>query len=140
MKALSLLVTALFLAASPVAFAQNEDNNSGGTGNDAGQDAGQEKDPSTVSNQEDQGPNCPEVGPNQNFDAFPIACRNRIDAWVNEQTGAPVTFEGDVAVGTVLPESVEIIEVPAYRGYGYAMLNDKRVLVDRDTRTVVRVF
>ena len=37
-------------------------------------------------------------------------------------------------------ELVEIIEVPAYHNYGYVMLNDHRVLVDRTTHKVVRVY
>ena len=45
-----------------------------------------------------------------------------------------------MAVGTVLPDSVEIVEVPAYHDYGYVMLNDRRVLVDRGTRTIVHVY
>ena len=45
-----------------------------------------------------------------------------------------------MAVGTVIPDSVEIIEVPAYHNYGNVMLNDHRVLVDRTTHKVVRVY
>lgn len=145
MKHLSILTAAIFLFAAPAAFAQSDngnDNNNGGNGDNAtdGNTNNQGNNNTGTSDQTDDGPNCPEVSPNQNFDALSEGCRSTIDAWVNEQQGAPLTFEGDVAVGTVLPGSVEIVEVPAYRGYGYARLNDKRVLVDRDTRTIVRVF
>ena len=112
MKHLALAAAALFLFAAP-GLAQNND----GSSND-----------------------CPAYEPNTPVNTLSGKCQKEIDAWVNEQSGAGLTYEGDVAVGTVLPDSVEIIEVPAYRGYGYARLNDRRVLIDRSNRTVVRVF
>jgi hypothetical protein len=126
MKHLAITATALFLlAGSGVALAQTE---SDGTNNN------------NTAGGSDSGPRCPEMAPGQNFDGFSKECQNEIDTWAKAQTGAAVVYEGDVAVGTVLPDTVEFIEVPAYRRYGYVMLNDRRVLVDRDTRTVVRVF
>jgi hypothetical protein len=86
------------------------------------------------------GPDCPAPTAGQAFDSFSAACQAEINIWIDKQTAASVPFEGDVAVGVVVPETVEIVEVPAYRSYGYVVLNDRRVLVDRDTRTVVRVF
>jgi hypothetical protein len=52
-----------------------------------------------------------------------------INIRIEKQTAASVPFEGDVAVVVVVPETVEIVEVPAFRGYGYGyvMLNDRRV-------------
>jgi hypothetical protein len=83
---------------------------------------------------------CPAYDPNANVNSFSEKCQKEIDAWVSGQNGASITYEGTVEVGSVLPDTVEIIEVPAYRGYGYARLNDRRVLIDRNNRTVVRVF
>ena len=53
-------------------------------------------------------------------------------------------YQGDVAVGTVLPPSgVTYYEVPAeygVRGYRYTHVNDRYVLVDPATRRVVQVI
>lgn len=125
MKYLAITAAALFLFAAPGAFAQDTDGST---------------DDATGSTSSKGGPDCPAPAAGQIFDNFSEACRNEINIWAEKQTSASVAFEGDVAVGTVLPETVEIIEVPAYRSYGYVVLNDRRVLVDRDTRTVVRVF
>ncbi|AXA44669.1 hypothetical protein DLJ82_6699 (plasmid) [Rhizobium leguminosarum] len=51
-----------------------------------------------------------------------------------------VTFEGDVAVGTALPDTVEIHTIPDQTDYGYVVVNKKRVLVNPKTRTVIEVI
>ena len=94
----------------------------------------------TTTNQQSGGNECSDVGPGTQYDKFTPKCRDAIDAWAKAQTGASVVYSGDVAVGTVLPDTVTVVEVPAYTHYGYAYLNDHRVLVDRDTHTVVYVY
>ena len=53
-------------------------------------------------------------------------------------------YDGDIAVGTVLPSSgVSYYEVPAeygVRGRRYTVVNDRVVLVDPGTRRVVQVI
>lgn len=44
-----------------------------------------------------------------------------------------------VAVGEPLPETVVLHEVPRYREYRYAVVNDQRVIVDPRTRRIIRV-
>ena len=56
-----------------------------------------------------------------------------------EQKTPSVTFEGDLAVGTALPETVEIHTIPDQPEYGYVIVNDMRVLVNPKTRTVVEI-
>ena len=120
MKFLSISAAALFLVAAPgLALAQSDTGNQAGTGSDS---------------------QCNDQTPSSGYDSFSEKCRLQIDEWAAGQTGKSATFEGDVAVGVVVPDTVEIIEVPAYRDYGYVMLNDRRVLVDRGTRKVVRVY
>lgn len=147
MKYLTLAVTALFLAASPLAASAqdnsggggNNGNNAGGggTGNTAGTNNGDEG-KNVIGNEKSD---CSDVVAGSHYDSFSPKCRAQIDKWTGEQAAdRNINYEGDIAVGTVLPNSVEIVEVPAYRSYGYAMLNKKRVLVDRNTRTVVRVY
>lgn len=83
---------------------------------------------------------CPAYTPQADINTFSGKCQKNIATWIDEQRDPGIAYEGDVVVGTVLPDTVQIIEVPAYRGYGYARLNDRRVLIDRDNRTVIRVF
>ena len=168
-KYLAISAAALFLFAAPVSsFAQSDnasDNAQGsaqsggagggsGTGSDNGSAGGggntdggaaaggttTGSDTATTTNQQSGGNECSDVGPGTQYDKFTPKCRDAIDAWANAQTGASVAYSGDVAVGTVLPDTVTVVEVPAYTHYGYAYLNDHRVLVDRDTHTVVYVY
>lgn len=139
MKYLAVTTAALFLFAAPGAFAQNNDNNDNPDTGGATQDNSGGND-ATGSTSNQGGPDCPSPAAGQSFDRFSAECQRQINIWMDKQTAASVPFEGEVAVGVVVPDTVEIIEVPAYRSYGYVMLNDRRVLVDRDTRTVVRVF
>ena len=43
-------------------------------------------------------------------------------------------------MGDPLPDTVELVEVPKYKKYRYAIINKKRVLVDSDTRKVIKVY
>jgi hypothetical protein len=64
-----------------------------------------------------------------------------VDTWVMEQPDADsVTIDGDVVVGHALPDSVQIVEVPKHDKYGYVVVGKKRVLVDRSTRKVIKVY
>ena len=48
-------------------------------------------------------------------------------------------MEGDVAVGTVLPDTVEVMEVPKFKKYRFAVVNKHRVIVDAKTRKIIKV-
>jgi hypothetical protein len=45
-----------------------------------------------------------------------------------------------VAVGEPLPGTVELRPVPRYDAYRYAVVNDQRVIVDPNTRRVIRII
>ncbi|WP_411034587.1 DUF1236 domain-containing protein [Shinella sp. BYT-45] len=51
----------------------------------------------------------------------------------------PVVLEGPVEAGVVIPETVQIVEVPENPNYGYIYVNERPVLVDRGTREVIWV-
>ena len=55
--------------------------------------------------------------------------RNRYD---------PVYLESEIAVGEVLPETVDLYEIPDYE-YRYVYVNDRPVLVEPETRRIVYV-
>jgi len=128
MKHLTTAAAALFLLAVPgLALAQSD--TSGGSGDTTGS-----------TNAVGGDSQCNDETATSSDDSFSEKCRHQIDAWAKSQAGTSTAFEGDLAVGAVVPETVEIVEVPVYRDYGYVMLNDRRVLVDRGTRKVVRVY
>ena len=51
-----------------------------------------------------------------------------------------VTVRKRVMVGEPLPPAVELRPVPRYSEYRYAVVNDRRVIVDPRTRRVIRVI
>lgn len=118
MKAITATAAALFLfAATGLATAQESNTAGEGGGNNE----------------------CTDFKPGTNFTQMSPKCREELDKWVMGQSGS-VAYEGDIAVGTVLPDTVVFTDVPAYSDYGYVMLNDRRVLVNRGDRTVVHVY
>ena len=51
----------------------------------------------------------------------------------------PVVLERPVEAGVVVPETVQIVEVPESPSYGYIYVDERPVLVDRGTREVIWV-
>ena len=51
-----------------------------------------------------------------------------------------VTVQERVVVGEPLPPTVELRPVPRYSEYRYAVVNDRRVIVDPRTRRVIRII
>ncbi|QRI63453.1 DUF1236 domain-containing protein [Shinella sp. PSBB067] len=51
----------------------------------------------------------------------------------------PVVLEGPVEAGVVIPDTVQIVEVPENPSYGYIYIDQRPVLVDRGTREVIWV-
>ena len=69
--------------------------------------------------------------------------RTKIKSYVTEKRVRPVTTQERIVVGAKIPTSVELEAVPADWGpsvskYRYVYSNDRVMLVDPDTRTVVQ--
>lgn len=62
----------------------------------------------------------------------------QVRTYIEEHRYEPVYLEGEVAVGTSLPETVEIYEIPDYE-YRYVYVNEQPVLVDPQTRRIVYI-
>jgi hypothetical protein len=65
------------------------------------------------------------------------------DYVIKEGRASSVTIDGDLAVGAILPSDVEIhaIEgVPTATKYRYAVVNDRRVIVEPGTRKVIQII
>ncbi|ACP21971.1 conserved hypothetical protein (plasmid) [Sinorhizobium fredii NGR234] len=52
----------------------------------------------------------------------------------------PIVIQEQVVVGKPLPETVVLTPVPEDSRYAYAVVNEKRIIADPKTRTVVQVI
>ena len=59
---------------------------------------------------------------------------------LQQPTTGSVVYQGDLMVGQPLPEQVVITPVPDHTTYCYAVVNDRRVIVDPNTRQVVQIL
>ena len=59
--------------------------------------------------------------------------------YVEQHPVEPVILEGPVEAGVVIPQTVEIVEVPESPSYGYIYVDQRPVLVDRNSREVIWV-
>lgn len=66
----------------------------------------------------------------------------RVVTYVREQPlpAQPVVVERQVVVGEPLPQTVVLTPVPEAPDYSYAYVNERRVIVDPSTHTVVQVL
>ncbi|HTO30195.1 MAG TPA: DUF1236 domain-containing protein [Pararhizobium sp.] len=63
-----------------------------------------------------------------------------VRTYVLDQSTPSVVYDGDVVVGTALPDTVELHVVQGYDGYAYTVVNERRVIVDPQTRSVIQVL
>jgi len=69
-----------------------------------------------------------------------VVIPDTVTTYVTEQPADEGTVvEGDVTVGTALPDSVVIKNVPDNDSYAYAVVNKKRVIIEPKTRKVVKI-
>jgi len=71
--------------------------------------------------------------------------RTRIKTYVTEKKLRPVTTKERIAVGATVPSDVELVTVPSDWGpsltkYRYVYSNDRVMLVDPGSRTVVQTI
>ncbi|MBW6420484.1 DUF1236 domain-containing protein [Rhizobium sp. XQZ8] len=69
-----------------------------------------------------------------------IVMPGEVRTYVMEQPVESIPYEGDVVVGRVLPEAVEVRPVQGYSDYGYTIVNERRVIVNPQTRAVIQVL
>jgi hypothetical protein len=58
---------------------------------------------------------------------------------VVQQTTPSVVYQQPVVVGQPLPTTVVLYPVPGYENYYYTVVNNERVIVDPQSRTVLQV-
>jgi hypothetical protein len=64
---------------------------------------------------------------------------DEVVTYVQRDTIPSVQAPGDVIVGYTVPGTVQLRTVPRYVAYSYAIVNDRRVIVEPRTRRVIRV-
>ena len=64
---------------------------------------------------------------------------NAVITSVEGERAPSVVVHERVVVGEPLPPEVELRPVPRYTEYRYAVVNDRRVIVDRRTRRIVKI-
>jgi len=69
-----------------------------------------------------------------------VVMPGEVRTYVMEQPVESIPYEGDVVVGRVLPEAVEVRPVQGYSDYGYTVVNERRVIVNPQTRAVIQVL
>jgi len=65
---------------------------------------------------------------------------DEVVTYVQREKTPSVRIEGNVAVGSVLPGTVELHTVPSHKDYSYAVVNERRVIVEPKTRKIIRVI
>jgi hypothetical protein len=58
---------------------------------------------------------------------------------VVQQTTPSIVYEQPIVVGETLPTTVVLYPVPGYDNYYYTVVNNERVIVDPQSRTVLQV-
>jgi Protein of unknown function (DUF1236) len=64
---------------------------------------------------------------------------DEVVTYVQRERVPSVRVESDIRVGGTLPGTVELHAIPRHNAYGYAIVNDRRVIVEPKTRRVIRV-
>jgi Protein of unknown function (DUF1236) len=59
--------------------------------------------------------------------------------YVLSESVPSVPYEGQFAIGERWPTGIELYAVPTDRRFGYAMVNNERVVVNRHTRRIVEI-
>jgi len=63
-----------------------------------------------------------------------------VETWAMGQPDTSVVVDQDVVVGDVLPDTVQVIEVPKYKKYRFVVVNKKRVIIDAGTRKIIKIY
>ncbi|MDR6666863.1 DUF1236 domain-containing protein [Rhizobium sp. 1399] len=69
-----------------------------------------------------------------------VVLPGEVRTYVMEQSVPSVVYDGDIAVGATLPDTVEIRTVPNVDGYGYTVINERRVIVEPQTHRIIQVL
>ena len=69
-----------------------------------------------------------------------VAPPDEVVTYVQREHVPSVRVEEEIVIGRPVPDTVEIRTVPQHQKYGYAVINDRRVIIEPGTRRVIRVL
>ncbi|MBB4184490.1 DUF1236 domain-containing protein [Sinorhizobium terangae] len=69
-----------------------------------------------------------------------VVLPGEVRTYVLEQNTPSVQYEGDIVVGQPVPDVVQVYPIPEQPDFAYAVVNEKRVIVNPKTHTVVQVL
>jgi hypothetical protein len=69
-----------------------------------------------------------------------VVVPGEVRTYVMEQQAPSVVYDGPVVVGEPIPEAVELHRVDGHDGYAYSVVNERRVIVNPETRSVIQVL
>ena len=69
-----------------------------------------------------------------------VVIPGEVRTYVMELQVQSVPYEGDVLIGRVIEDPVELYPIDGYDGYSYTVVNERRVIVDPQTRAVVQIL
>lgn len=69
-----------------------------------------------------------------------IVIPDTVTTYVTEQPVDDAMVDVDVSVGTTLPDTVVVKEIPDNDDYAYAVVNKKRVIVEPSTKKVIKII
>ena len=69
-----------------------------------------------------------------------VVIPDTVTTYVTEQPVDDAMVDVDVSVGTTLPDTVVVKEIPDNDDYAYAVVNKKRVIVEPSTKKVIRII
>jgi Protein of unknown function (DUF1236) len=64
---------------------------------------------------------------------------DEVITYVRRETIPSVRVEDDVRVGFTLPGTVQVRTIPRHEKFGFAVVNERRVIVEPSTRRVIRI-
>ena len=69
-----------------------------------------------------------------------VTLPGEVRTYIMEHEVPSVAYEGEVVVGSTLPETMDIHQVEGYNDYAYTVVNERRVVVNPQTRTIIQVL
>jgi hypothetical protein len=62
-----------------------------------------------------------------------------VRTYVRTQHVDPVPYDGQIVVGSVLPDTVKEWDIPHYDRYRWTYINGQRLLIDRQTHKIIEI-
>jgi hypothetical protein len=69
-----------------------------------------------------------------------VTVPSEVETYVVKEKAPSVKVEREVIIGSELPDTVELRTIPKYDTYSYAVVNNKRVIVEAKTRKVIKII